>query len=281
MGLQCDTTLGMVMDEMGLVGSSLHDDLWHAVRERMSRAHLLCGPPGSGKTSAGIAVARAVTGVWPVVVSLDGETMSRELRERVSIVDWSTRVEPGPLVKALREGRVILINEWSTATADVRALVLAFRDNPSQIPDLLDEGDLIDLEQSPFCIIATENVESGVACRRNTQREAAIRSGFMVWEFGKAPVAKWLRGNYPHADQELVDWVVETFDEFADISEEKDDPERLQLCYRNARLLMEAVTKGLSRRRAIEVALVNHYIWRESLHKTARDLLDLHAPAEA
>ena len=82
---------------------------------------LLWGPPGTGKTFAGYTNGRTQRGVW--MCTLTQETPASELRGNFMPRGDSLVWEDGPVIRAMKEGARLVLNEISHASDDVLAFL--------------------------------------------------------------------------------------------------------------------------------------------------------------
>lgn len=117
---------------------------------------LLWGPPGTGKTHAAVQVDSDSAGVMSV--TLTEETPAAELRgfyvPRGMEFVWTD----GPVVKAMRKGMRLALNELDKASGDVVSFLLSVLDDPSLASLTLPTGEVV--RPAPgFTVVATQNAE--------------------------------------------------------------------------------------------------------------------------
>lgn len=115
---------------------------------------LLIGETGTGKTSLVKEVA-ATLGLNVVRVNLDGGTTPDELVGRFQLRGSETYFQHGIIVKAMKEGAVLLLDELNAALADTLFCVQAVLENPSCLI-IPETGETI-LPAPGFCVVATMN----------------------------------------------------------------------------------------------------------------------------
>jgi len=112
---------------------------------------LLVGPPGTGKTRNAVEIARQ-RGVPAVMVTLTEETPAAELRG--FFVPWRGRFRwvDGPVLLAMRQGGVLVINEIDHASPDALSFLLAALDDPAVAQVVLPNGEVVEPAPGYACI---------------------------------------------------------------------------------------------------------------------------------
>jgi MoxR-like ATPase len=114
----------------------------------------LFGPPGSGKTYGALHFGVDPDDVY--CVTLTEETPASELRGSYMIREGSFVWSDGPFVRAMREGKRLVINELQHAGADVLALLFPILESWETARLTLPTGETV-RPQDGFRVIATDN----------------------------------------------------------------------------------------------------------------------------
>jgi len=112
------------------------------------------GPPGTGKTYAALHFGAEPDDVY--CVTLTEETSAAELRGSYMIREGSFVWHDGPFVRAMREGKRLVINELQHAGADVLALLFPILESWDTARLTLPTGETL-RPQGGFRVIATDN----------------------------------------------------------------------------------------------------------------------------
>jgi len=125
-----------------------------ALHSPLVRTMLIYGPPGTGKTYVAIHVGRVRDGVY--CVTLTEETTAAELRGHFIFKGGDAIWHDGPFTRAMREGRRLVINEISHASADVLALLFPLLESWETARLTLPTGETV--QPAPgFHVVATDN----------------------------------------------------------------------------------------------------------------------------
>jgi MoxR-like ATPase len=118
------------------------------------RTVFIYGPPGTGKTYAGLHIGRVGQGVYCVTLTV--ETSAAELRGHFIFKGGEAVWHDGPFVRAMREGKRLVINELTNASADVLALLFPILESPETAELTLPSGETV--RPAPgFHVVATDN----------------------------------------------------------------------------------------------------------------------------
>ena len=257
--------------------SPMKEQAWHRVGFRLLKVHdlvMLVGNPGVGKSTFAAEAARILTGQAPEVLHGTSETGMRHLFGCFSPTGGETRFLDGPLPRALKQERCLLVEEFDLIGPEVRAALLALRDQAAVVNPFTGERLVV---PGCFRLIATSNPES-MACRRDGGVANAMVDGFLVLEvpdLNKPAIRDLLRFHFGNVSAARRERVVELWEEYADIGEPESS--RARLGYRAAAHLMTLLESGLDERIGIEIALINRYILDPDRHIAAK----LHASLRA
>lgn len=114
----------------------------------------LYGPPGTGKTYAAFHYGRVEQGFY--AITLTEETCAAELRGHFLLKGNDAFWHDGPFVRAMREGKRLVINEISNASADVLALLFPVLESFDTAELTLPTGETI-RPAAGFHVVCTDN----------------------------------------------------------------------------------------------------------------------------
>jgi len=114
----------------------------------------LWGPPGSGKTYAAYHYGRVAAGFY--AITLTDETSAVTLKGHYLMKAGDGVWHDGPFTRAMREGKRLVINEISNASADVLALLFPVLEADETARLTLENGETI-IPAKGFHVIATDN----------------------------------------------------------------------------------------------------------------------------
>jgi len=121
---------------------------------RVVRTILIVGPPGTGKTYAAYHMGRVQTGFY--AVTLTEETTAAELRGHFLFKGSDTVWHDGPFIRAMREGKRLVLNEISHANGDVLDLLFPLLESWETARLTLPTGETV--HPAPgFHVVATDN----------------------------------------------------------------------------------------------------------------------------
>ena len=151
-----------------------------ALKSPRIRTMLIYGPPGTGKTYVALHSGRVGKGVY--CITLTEETTAAELRGHYIPKGGDVVWHDGPFTRAMREGKRLVINEISHASADVLALLFPVLESWETAQLTLPTGETVCPEKG-FHVVATDN-------QPPDQLPEALRDRFMAT----------LRVTEPHPD---------------------------------------------------------------------------------
>ena len=118
------------------------------------RTVFIYGPPGTGETFAGLHIGRVDMGVYCVTLTV--ETSAAELRGHFIFKGGDAVWHDGPFVRAMREGKRLVVNELTNASADVLAILFPVLESPETAELTLPSGETV--RPAPgFHVVATDN----------------------------------------------------------------------------------------------------------------------------
>lgn len=133
-------------------------DEWALIEKLLSfggiRTLYLYGPPGVGKTYAAYHFGRTGHGFY--AVTLTDETSAAELRGHFIFKGGDAIWHDGPFVRAMREGKRLVINEITNASSDVLALLFPILESFETACLTLPSGETVK-PAAGFHVIATDN----------------------------------------------------------------------------------------------------------------------------
>jgi SpoVK/Ycf46/Vps4 family AAA+-type ATPase len=125
-----------------------------ALESKTIRTLYAFGPPGSGKTWAAYHIGRVEKGFYAITIT--DETSAAELRGHFIFKGGDAIWHDGPFVRAMREGKRLVINEITNASADVLALLNPILEGEDTSMLTLPSGETISPAPG-FHVIATDN----------------------------------------------------------------------------------------------------------------------------
>jgi MoxR-like ATPase len=240
---------------------------WHADGRTMLAVGqpplvLLVGEPGSGKTTFAHHAAFQATGKSPIVLSGTPESEQSHLFGRWTLTGEETCFIDGPLPSALKEGRWLVIEEFSQIPIECRASLLPLRDQ-AEIANPLN-GEVLPVPPE-FRLIATSNSET-LTCRKNSGIAKVLFDGFLVLEVPELDdiqVGRFLRHHHPKVSKRRVGRVLKLWNEYRGLNT-KGSSGKSHLSYRAAAHLMALLERGMTESRAVQIALVNKFLATDS-----------------
>jgi hypothetical protein len=111
---------------------------------------LLYGPPRTGKSSAGPAL---FPNKWERC-TVHKQLPTEDLLGGYALVDGTTKWMDGPAIRALRNGKTLILDEIDQISPECRCILHALLDDPAGIT--LASGERVDAKEG-YCVIATTN----------------------------------------------------------------------------------------------------------------------------
>jgi MoxR-like ATPase len=245
---------------------------WHATARALLDAHrlvMLVGEPGSGKTTFALAAARARTGQEPEIFQGTPETEQAHLFGTYTLEGGATRFVDGPLPAALKDGRLLLVEEFSLVPLETRAALLALR-GASSIRNPLN-GERIAIPDD-FRLLATSNPENR-RCYRNGQIAQALYDDFLILEVPppeETELRALIGARFAGVEPALVDDAFTLWRRYRDFSDRKDNKNGVRLGVRALTHFVELRRRGLGRAEATAVAFVHPYVIDAEAHEAAK-----------
>jgi hypothetical protein len=119
-----------------------------------TRVIYVWGPPGVGKTYGAYNFGRIVNGFY--ACTLTDETSAAELRGHFIFKGGDALWHDGPFVRAMREGKRLVINEVGNANADVLAMLFPILESAKTAELTLPTGETIQ-PAAGFHVVCTDN----------------------------------------------------------------------------------------------------------------------------
>jgi MoxR-like ATPase len=245
---------------------------WHATARALLDAHrlvMLVGEPGSGKTTFALDAARARTGKEPEIFQGTPETEQAHLFGTHTLEGGATCFVDGPLPAALKDGRLLLVEEFSLVPLETRAALLALR-GASSIRNPLN-GERIAIPDD-FRLLATSNPEN-MRCYRNGQIAQALYDDFLILEVPppqEAELRALITARFDGVDSELVEDAFTLWRRYRDFSDKRDNKNGVRLGVRSLTHFVELRRRGLDRDAATAVAFVHPYVIDAEAHDAAK-----------
>jgi nitric oxide reductase NorQ protein len=242
-----------------------------------TRCVLVYGEPGSGKSTFANKVSIELTGRPPEEIQGSPGTDETHLWGRREVIRGETTFADGPVPRAIKQGLVLVIEDWNQIPFGVRDSLKGLRDK-GVIANNLNNGELIPISPD-FRLIATSNVE-GLSCRRNLETAQAQHDGFVKWEvppLSERDLRRILASQFAHAPEARIGRVVQLHAELRSVAGKRpgDDKKQLRLSVRPAIHLMTLLEAGVDEDKAVEAALVNAYAIDPDAHEAARAVQSL------
>ncbi len=219
---------------------------------------MLVGEPGTGKTTYAQSSARKLTNQNAITLSGSPDVEESHLFGRWTLAGSETKFVDGPLPRALKEGRWLIIEEFSQIPIETRACLMPLRDQKEITNPLT--GEVIDIPSS-FRLVATSNSES-LACRKNTGIARVLYDGFFILETPELQdehIREFLIYENPKLNKRKADRVVKIWRKYRSISK-GDESAKSSLSYRAASHLSALLDAGMDEKNAIQIGLINKFL---------------------
>jgi MoxR-like ATPase len=136
------------------------------------KSMFLHGPTGTGKTSLAIRAAKKLTGQEPEIVYCNPQTKESNVFGRTGIgIDEKTekqitQFDPAPLVRAMREGKVVIFDEFTALPKDMMVMLKGIMNaQPGDVRSVTGDGEVV--IAPGFQMIFTANLKS----EKNNERQ--------------------------------------------------------------------------------------------------------------
>jgi len=255
---------------------------WHSVAVSLwkrFRFFLLLGDTGSGKTEWAFEQSRlANLDFGPLVCSLSPESDRSDIWGRPQLSDGKrgtvSSFVDGPFPLALKEGLTVVVDEFGTASMDVRGTLLGCRDKLIVTNPLNHET--IEVHKD-FRMIATSNVES-VRCNRSATQMIAksLFDAFVVLEVPRIEIdtiRTMLHREFPNAKEGNLERTIYLWDSYRTIRDDTSDDSQSGesfLSYRAASQLMQCLEDGVQEDQAVLSCICSKFITDDDLFRVAK-----------
>lgn len=251
-----------------------HEDAELILKDDANRLVCIVGEPGCGKSTWAKEKAAQMTGQHPEVIDGSPGIEERHIFGKTELVGTSSGAtqtvdSDGPLPRALKQGKWLIAEEFSLIPHEVRSYFLPLRGQKHLTNPLT--GEVIPIPNG-FRLVATSNFEN-MACRRNSGTTRALLDDFLILEVPEPTekeIRAWLKFHHPRAAPAKLDWVIEKWLEYRNLSASNDRDKTQYLSYRAAAHLLRLSEAGMRPEKAVLIALVNKYISDADLFTTAK-----------
>jgi len=228
----------------------------------------LLGEPGVGKTTMAYALSNDLCDEDPEQIQGGPEVDGPAFWGRYQLVAGETRFVDGPLTKALKRDKFLLIEEITLIPPEELATILNLRGLSRVTNPYTNEV----LEIGPrFRLVATSNPD-GNSCRRNAAVRQKLLDDFHVHEvpaLDDTHARAFLQAHFPGVEDEVLHWATQAWEEYRSLAT-GDKAKTLKLSFRALYHLVQRVLDGEDRHEAIRVALVNKYLLDEDTFEAAK-----------
>ncbi|NUM37463.1 MAG: AAA family ATPase [Candidatus Brocadiae bacterium] len=238
---------------------------WHSIAFKMlklNRLSLFVGEPGSGKTTWAMMAALKFTGQEGEILQGTPDTEISHIWGFFALANGETKFCDGPLPRALKKGRFLIVEELNLIPIEARSSFLTLRGHRNITNPFT--GEELPIPDS-FRLIATSNPEN-LKCRNQPQIAQMLLDDFVIMEVPRMTakeVELLLSFHYPDTSTELLGKVSTLWQKYENVN-------KMYLSYRAAKHLMSLLLSGIEENEAIRIALINKYITDSDVFTTAQ-----------
>jgi nitric oxide reductase NorQ protein len=256
---------------------ALHPLPWHELARASTtvlRMTLLLGPPGSGKSAFVQRTAIDATGAPPEEHCGSARTEEDDLWGRIGLETRAgasaTVFQEGPLARALRQGRWMLIEEIGLIPPQVRGTLLSLRDN-EVVHNPRNNGEAIRVHPA-FRLVATSNKEQ-LRCSQHTAATQAFydRVGLVeVPPMDEASARRVLAGRAHDIPAKQQEAAIGHWLRMRRIRTETKSDTPYEPSVRAAEDVARLMNAGVPRRQALAIGLAGKYAFDAELYEAAQ-----------